>query len=364
MIAHEAQTLGRQVEGLLLSLYPQRLAFLVQRPVVAALAYLIFYYASHIIFTHLFGVFAGTPNILDFVEDTGNHLVPIALCATVYYYFYLPMLMRNTFDALAANKVFETADLKLSKPLGMSRSFWLPHALTVLAGILWLVWNLVIMPDFNSNRWWRLYPEITVFNTLVLVIAWVALFGLILNVFLTVQIIRQIFRDNSIQVYRLHPDGSGGFAPLGRFSLRIMYLALIFGVFLAIWAVQGITEGRMSTDYLLMFLVVLYVVCVLTLFYLPLHLPHLAMVAYRDKLARETSSRYLEANVNAHLANNQDAEMLSEKLKYMEGLQNLSVQERSYPVWPFNTRIRLTVLFNALVPVIPTVLGFIVDLIG
>ena len=54
-------------------------------------------------------------------------------------------------------------------------------------------------------------------------------------------------------------------------------------------------------------------------------------------------------------------QQLANRLKYLDDLKQLQQHDLAYPVWPFSVEIRLAVLANAIVPVIPTVFGLIID---
>jgi hypothetical protein len=201
-----------------------------------------------------------------------------------------------------------------------------------------------------------------VITVLTWTISYFALGGLLTNVVLGIRLIDQIFQRNAIQVYPLHPDNSGGLGAMGRYSLKLSLIALALGLFIVAAAIASITRGIIQTDYILFALSLIYLAIVPTLFFLPLRTVHAAMVAFRDNLFRETSNRYLSHHLNLHQNSEIGVDELENNIKYLDQLKALREHDKMYPVWPFDLRIRLTVFFTTILPILPSVIGIATDL--
>jgi hypothetical protein len=354
------QKLGEKVQRHFLRLYPKRLRYFNKHPITAVVIFLLLYYSINIALSLHYGVFSNSPEVETFTEDAGVLLVPAILSAAIYYYFCFPTLLRTTFDALLIRGIFVSTPVKISNRMQgkfkSRRPAFLGPALSLcayLASILWLL---------NQNEptsWWYLNPTIIIIGISVLQIAWVPFFSLLVNYAIAILLIRDILEGNEIQVYRLSVDRSGGFGPLGQFSLRVVFFAFSYGIFLAQWAIHSTSDGTIGTDYALFFNVTLYAVLVPTFFYLPLSIAHQKMAAFREKLVHETSRQYLREHLNIHEGKLPKLTKLEEQVKHMAALQVLVKHELDYPVWPFSTRIRLTVLLNSLIPAVPTIIGIL-----
>jgi hypothetical protein len=357
--------LGQEIEKLLLKAYPQRLHKLCQSPGKFAFVYVVVCISIHVVLALIFGGFSGTEDVQDITEDPLYLPVIVVLTVIVYHYCLLPRLVGRAFAELQHNQVFVFNTIKVdSKTSNAFSAKWvliLPLGLTLGIGAILILWLLVFIPG-DLTYWSVIHPITFLVAGSTYMIAWWALVSLIANLTLTIRLINAIFAHNRIKVHRLYPDQSGGFNPMGRFSLRISVIALVYGAFLVAAAINStFNTGIIEEDYLLFFQIPIYLVVVPTLFYWPLRSAHRAMVQFRDDLIRETSQRYLDEHLKAHNAATNDAEKLEARLKYMDALKKLQEHEQTYPVWPFNMRIRLTVVANTLVPVIPTVIGLALE---
>jgi hypothetical protein len=357
----DEQNIGREVEELLLRTYPRRLHFCLKFPLIGGLIYILVASATFIIVTKVFGGFSETADVLDFTEDISSIYAIFAIGAAIYYWLLLPSLLKRTFGKLSDNEVF-ASEVQISPKFQNSfASLWvrrLPYIFAVGADGL-IASGLLD----NSTYWHEVHPISFVCAILIWLFAFFAAASAFLNIVIAIVLIDHIFRHNPTVTRPLHPDRAGGFRPLGDFSLRLSYLAVIYGLFYVTLAIRSTRMGTIGEDYSLFFWVTFYFIIVPILFYLPLDAAHRAMVAYRDNLIRDTSARYSKENQGIHETDyTLDADELEQRLRALDALKKLQEQhEREYPVWPFNMRIRITVLANAMVPVIPTLIGLIID---
>jgi len=357
---NESQTPGQQAETLLRANYPRALSCFHHRPLLAAITYTVVLIATGISNAFAFGHFTSTASVTGLTEDSVFWLGVFVLGIALYYYLMLPVWLGQAFDLLYAEHVFAASEVKVdphTKHLfGSRRLSWLAYGATLIGATLWTT-TALISPE---KMWWESNPISFISLTLVEIVAWFALAGVVVNFVLSGYLIHKILHNNHIVVHPLHPDRCGGWSSLGKFSLRVSYFALVYGVLLVIWAI-GAIQSDISDDYALFIQVFAYVVAVPTLFYLPLHSAHKSMVAFRNKLIRDTSDRYLQEHLRAHDMEVKDVEVLQTSVKYMDTLRDLQKHELTYPVWPFSIRTRLAVLLNAVTPAIPTIFGVIID---
>jgi ABC-type uncharacterized transport system permease subunit len=138
---------GKQVQILMNATYPERLRLCNRYPLWTALGYLTLATSIHLVLALAFGVFSGTPNVIDFSEDFNYLVVQLILGTGIYYYFALPHLLERTFDSLCSEQVFMSAEVKIDQRIQhWLKARWvllLPYILTLVVSILWLVWVLI-----------------------------------------------------------------------------------------------------------------------------------------------------------------------------------------------------------------------------
>jgi hypothetical protein len=365
--AKETTGPGSQIEGLIHKLYPSLFTVFLNRPGLAAIAYFFLGTGIQLVLAILFGGFRNTPDIIDITEDPFQFPTLLVISIAIYFYFMLPRLLISAFEGLADNHIFLSRQIQINPSIrSLFDARWvryLPIGLTLLLGITVSIWDFFIIKK-NLRPWTLVHPINFVIGGGVLFIGWFFISALIVNVFLATRLINKIFQDNEIIVFPLHPDKSGGFGPLGKYSLRMTYLALGFGGLLVAFAINStFNTGIIKEDYLLFSWVATYLVVVPTLFFLPLLSAHHAMESFRDILINQTSAQYLRTCLRAHLETHQESKKLKENLEYMEILQELERRERGFPSWPFNLGIILNVSANTVLPALPTFIGFAIELL-
>jgi hypothetical protein len=357
-----SECLDVEIEKLLLNRYPKWLEDRRQYAVLYGVGYSVISTLVLIIASLVFHRFDGNPNITDLTEDVGLPFVQVICGAFVYYYLKLPALLAKTFKQLVANDVFDAdeiiIDKKWEKNLQSRRWNWLAWSVAIFSIIA-----MALHSGLNADKTdaWNDHWSLFLIAQGCWLIAWYTGPQLILNVFLSALLVAHIFKKNEIQVHRLHRDGCGGFSPLSKFSLHVTYFALIYGIGFFVSGLHSYFEGNISKDYLLFLDVSIYLVIVPIIFYLPLHSAHKAMLNYRHRLINKTSEKYLHEHSSLYNSSYDD---LEDKLKVLDGLKQLRDEhEQAYPVWPFNIRIRLAVLLNALFPVTTTLIGLFIDVV-
>ena len=357
--------LGQQIEDIFLNAYPHKLHRFVKHPLLTVASYVLLYIGSHITLTLIFGGFAGTTDLLDLTEDTTYPAGLLSLCVTIWYYLRFPTMFGKAFDVLFEEGVFRDQQIRIGasiKSIVTPRYlFWIP---AILLSCVILVWQFTVtQTNYAVKSWFQINTFIYISTLVIWTIGWMALIGMLGFVIASIYVIRKILQENEMSVFRLHPDRSGGFGSLGRFSLKLSFLALVYAVFLILTAIFSTIEGSITSDHVLMLNVIVYSLFVPILFYLPLHSVHVVMVKYRDNIMRETSKYYWEEHENVYKADHPlTAEQLEEKLKVLDALKHLQEQhEHDYPTWPFSYRVRLGVFLNAITPLATTIGGIVID---
>lgn len=360
-----ATDLGQQVETLITSVYPSWVRPLIHKPKLSAFVVLLIITSGQILLSIGFGVFSDNPDRVDLIEDSGYVWVQIASAFILYYYLRLPTLLGSAFSDLATNKVFREQFVKVDPQIKRLLDSVVLRSLTwglmILIGVVFVGWSL-LNPD--DVVFWSDYPPVLLGSCVLWSIVWYTGSALLVNAIMGVRISSSIVRTNKIVVYKLHPDRSGGFSPLSRFSLHVTYFAVVYGVNLLFWGARSLYHGTVAEDYMLMLNVLIYTLVVPILFYMPLYQVHREMREFRDDLVRDTSARFLAIQQRAHQINDElDAEQLETTLRELAALKALEKIDRTTPVWPFSFQIQLRVWFNTLAPIIPTVLGLALEVV-
>lgn len=356
----DAKQLRNEVMKLMRDLYPIKQNKVFKMPLLIAVCYFLFYELFQLLIAVSFGVFSGNPEIHDFSEDYPNFFMGLFYAVMIFYHLWLPNLFTNTLVRLYENGAFEKSEVNLQSLIGISKNTWWIRVPIIGTIVLLMCW-FVYMPLDSFNFWFEvnLIPFLAV--TVLYSVAWYTGFALLITIVLAIRFMNLVFKDNHIRVNPLHPDECGGFRPLSTFSIRLINIALFWAVILVVSVIRSYQLGVIGGDYALFSSPVLYLMLVPTLFYLPLHSTHLAMLKYRNQLMADTAEQYLrEHNTLLSELSASDKDMEA-RLKRLENLQKVQEHNRKYPVWPFTYRIRFAVLANAVIPTVTTIIGFILD---
>lgn len=357
------QSIGQMVASILNNLYPpfvrrfQRHALWIS--IVYGCGMLVIWLGG----AFIFGGYSNTPDTLDITEDSTFGISVIAFILVMYYYLTYPQMVGRTLDTLVQEQIFVDGGVVTHPRLvNWCTSKWIRFTPIFLLTPILILLGLEALFDFDHVRHWSETNGLfwicsTCGNTL----GWLALASLFVSLILTMLLLRYIFLKNEIVVFPLHPDGSGGYGSLARFSLRLSYLALIIAAFIIAQVIGTMRRGQLSSEYIVMLNSLAYLLIVPALFYLPLHQAHRAMLTFRTNLINRTSAQFFERHKALLNELPQNANALANQLKYLEELEKLQAFNQKYPVWPFNMKVRLAVLANAITPLVPTVIGLVVE---
>jgi hypothetical protein len=314
----------------------------------------------------IFGGFTSGAKV-NLTQDWG--IIPFVLFgfAAFYYYFGMPTHFSGTLTKLRDSGVFESDEIEIgervSKLARDSRLRRIPMFLPVIFGILFI---LLFPPDTAKHTLWfdinLISYAIVVFDWMLL---WLALSGVVISMAISGAILNSIFTKNKIIVHSLHPDKSGGFSPVGDFSFRFTIVALLTVIMVGVGVWQSIERDTFWSGFPVLLLDALaYFVIVPTLFYLPIRGAHKAMVAYRDKLIKQTYGRYSVVNLSKYDPQNEETlTNVKGAVEQMDILKRLAKHESSYPEWPFGFRTRVGVFVNSVLPLTLTLIGIVVQIL-
>jgi hypothetical protein len=174
-----------------------------------------------------------------------------------------------------------------------------------------------------------------------------------------------LFRLFHVRVNPLHPDGAGGFGPVGRMFSTYILIFTAFGLLVASGMVssyyhEGYLLGRAET-----WMLIVGYTSVPVLIWGWLWTPHKAMREARDRKLLVLAEEFLQATPGHDDARPADAPLLKENTERLSELKKqYELLIDSYPTWPvrFQQVNRLVALVSA--PLITTALPHIISTLG
>lgn len=154
--------------------------------------------------------------------------------------------------------------------------------------------------------------------------------------------VHDMFRNATVDLVPLDPDGAGGLSTVGNFAIRHSSIAVGLGVMASVLTVTRvfIGGGWGFADEILLY--VLYLLLVPVSLVLPIWTTHRAMVGFKNDELRKVSNRFQAENITQQPS--------QEALKH---LQERYVFIRStYPVWPISTSLFRQFSIKATIPLV------------
>ncbi|MGC9515208.1 MAG: hypothetical protein ACP5EL_06095 [Methanocrinis sp.] len=169
-----------------------------------------------------------------------------------------------------------------------------------------------------------------------------------------------------------HPDGCGGFEPLGNLCLWHALIISIPAIYLGGWVILGQHTGY-GHSYVPLHsaLLIIPIASAFVSFFLPLWSIHVEMIAQRDaawirleRLGEKIGRLELEMIDHMDSMRDEDVLMIEKQLALMRlRYQQHQSQNEGYPVWPFNIEVLAKFLTSQLVPFVGLAKGAL-DFIG
>lgn len=316
----------------------------------------------HLVLVILFGGFQNTDNVMDLVEDPLYIPGAFAIMFGLYFYFHVPVLFGKKMKELIDRGVF-IPEFTFDIP-------YRPQSVRLVLKFLPLIAAIVLISLYVGSRLfnidgqttWLEYSRVTLFFvSCTYSIGIFAIVFTISDIIGSLYVIHHIFAQNDVQVIPYHPDKSGGFSPLSRYSQTLSLFALAYGSYLIIGIIRGVINGTLASEFVLYPQIFTYLLIVPAIFYFPLIRARNDMLKYRDTQIKKWGSKHLELRNQLLLREQQDHEQFLKELAYLELLNKTLEEYKDYPVWPAKPSTQISVLFNAASPLITIIIGVVLD---
>ena len=148
----------------------------------------------------------------------------------------------------------------------------------------------------------------------------------------------------------------------GNYSLKIAYLAAIFGIVIAIF-VYRYGEIESYSQWVIFLGIPLYIVVSLACFLIPLYSSHVGMNKIKLKLLKSISIKLHEEYLIANNGLNEDPETLTnevDKIQQIRGLYDMTIR---FPAWPFDVETKRKYLLSVMTPIVTILYPILVNYI-
>lgn len=263
----------------------------------------------------------------------------------------------RTSHILAENSVIDNLAQKLQQSL---RSKWA----LVVAIIISLIVALLLVGTYLN---WYPWPQGIGFIARSEILPWlkapmwfVTMYGIcfgLFNINSTILALREIFRDQRINISPWHPDRCGGLKGISQYSATLGYAIAVVGLTVSVQTIQEIAYGTFASSYLTWIGLVAYVLCAPLIFFLPLGTAHTAMRKAQQSHLLVLSKQFDEQyNLITDTIEDSPDELEASVMK-IECLQTLYKITEDFTIWPFdivNLRRFLTITLAPLLPGVVT----------
>ena len=179
------------------------------------------------------------------------------------------------------------------------------------------------------------------------ILFWLAIFFMgtlsLIRAFLAIVWFNRLFREFEVDVKVLHPDGAGGLAPLGGFSVRVGYLIAVYGIAVVAAALSAsyVSTGRFTGPMLtpsLTLLVILYLVLSPIIFFAPIGAARSSMRSAKNEALLRIALQFEIDNAELQRLISSRPARLEQALRKVQQLRSIHEMTSKFPVWPFNTQ--------------------------
>lgn len=321
-------------------------------PLVAGVVFAAAFIALHALVIWRAGYLRTSGDVTGFADDPSTYTNLVSGTLVVAYYLWMPRGIAALFGGLQTNRVIgppleEASSVptyaafldRVRESFGRRR--WAVGVL-LLAVISMLV---LVLPQYldlhneGGTAWAIDAPSLALSFVWTLINVYGVLLVFVYSA-LTIYWLRRLFGTFAIDVRPLHPDGAGGLAPLGTFTLMLSYVISLVGIVLVVtpltrhYASEGGFEFRWTAE--LVAGLAAYVVAAPVVFFAPLAVAHTAMRDAKDALLLQIARRF-EAEYDAvQRGLGDDLGGLEDGLQRLKSLQTLHHTTAEFPVWPLN----------------------------
>jgi hypothetical protein len=183
---------------------------------------------------------------------------------------------------------------------------------------------------------------------------------LVFNLLLNVWLIRDFMKDKPLNINPLHPDRSGGLKALSDYSIKVIYLIAIFGL---AWGVESFRLIAAGYDWAVVLGILFYVVVAILSFFAPLSTAHEEMEKAKTKLLKKLGKQFWDDYLLAQDAIQGEYETLKDEIGKIKQLRELYDLTSEFPVWPFDIKTVRRFFVTITTPIIPPLIGIILDIL-
>jgi hypothetical protein len=305
------------------------------------------------------------------VVDLLEMLVVIPLGLLLY--LSLPNLFDDLFNTLTDNGVVGPRRADVTGPasyaaflqnlvLQANRRIWVVGAL-ILPAAYW-IYRLsgYVAGDTTSVG----TPQTQLLLRLAVLVAYtLSLYGVVFSIvrmlILLVFSVR-LFRTFHVQVNPLHPDGSGGFAIVGRLLTASVLLATIIGAAAVAMSLLFLARGsnplwRIET----LLLGTIYLLLTPLLLYGWLWTPHQAMLEARDQVLRPLADEFQQAIQRSMPTAQDDAAGVKAGTERLDEIkQRYELLHEAFPTFPVRTFVSSSLIVTSVLPALSALLSSLV----
>lgn len=306
-----------------------------------------------------------------FVIDMLETLVVIPLGLLLY--LSLPNLFDDLFNTLAENGVIGPRRAEVAGPASYSaflqdlvfqanRRVWVVGAL-VLPAAYW-IYRLsgYVAGDATAIG----TPQTQLSLRLAVLVAYtLSLYGVffsIVRLLILLVFSVRLFRTFHVQVNPLHPDGSGGFAIVGRLLTTSVLIATIIGAAAVAMSLLFLARGanplwRIET----LLLGAIYLLLTPLLLYGWLWTPHRAMLEARDQVLRPLADEFQQAIQRSMPSAQDDAASVKAGTERLDEIkQRYELLHKAFPTFPVRTFVSSSLIVTSVLPALSALLSSLV----
>jgi len=311
------------------------------------------------------GGFVSSALRMDMAHDLGLWVslavVPIFLLYSRSLYNRFPM----TLEGLFANRVITTDELNFRSAITRWYELLGSRALTVIIYSIFLGVFLIQTEQGHLNRnnawawpdtWHSLTPS-----------AFLSFPVFALSLYLAVQLamrlalicffIVRVCTVFTIRVYILHPDRSGGLAPLGKLAMHLNLLVLISSLIVVATLYNQVFLFKQSIYAPLQLVTILghFLFSALIVF-TPMIAAHRKMTKARDAFLGMLSVKFLREDQDFRSALESEASIDIGNVQRLNAIKTFFDTAKTQPVWPFNMKVIYTFFGSVIWPLVFSIL--------
>jgi hypothetical protein len=307
------------------------------------------------------------------------YLFPFILVLSMYYYKAIPDLF---FNHLIGKVVFprssEERFLKEYKKefFGQFNQWWLPVAAFLLA-IGLTTFYLIKVKDTSFDGWLFQYTQengikskekhitaVGIYAAFIQVVLVYWIINLVYRALIFSKLLNELFSGKrfTVKLNPAHEDNACGLSRIFQVSTMLNVIIFLIGIYMSLividkWVIQDVS---LLNDMVSPVMLASYALLAPLLFFLPLWAPHNEMRDAKDAFIKPVCNQMEKVN-NDILATD---ECDKSKIKLLSKLRRERLKLlKQIPVWPFDIRSINTFFGAIIMPVVPTSLPIIVELI-